>query len=238
MTDKVDNRTLLERFHNGDETALEELTESNMGLVKSAAKRFIGRGTDYEDLVQIGSIGLIKAARSFDLSLEYQFSTYAFTMIIGEIRRFLRDDGIIKISRTIKKNCALLLAEKEKYVERFGREPSISELADICGLEKEDAVICIGALNPVISFNGYADEIDEGLTPEDRTGTDEISDFTEKLALREALDCLDENERIIIELRYISGLTQQSVAERLNTTQVRISRTEKKILEKLRKFLQ
>lgn len=237
MLEKVDNRELIRRYLDGEESVLDEITDRNMGLVKNAARRFIGRGTDFEDLVQIGVIGLIKAAKSFDLSLEYQFSTYAFTMIVGEIRRFLRDDGIIKVSRTIKKNCSILLAEKEKFVEAYGREPSIGELSEICGITKEDAIISIGAQNPVISFNSGTDGDGDELSPEDIIGRDDISEYTERLALREAIMMLDEKERTIIEMRYILCMTQQKVAQRLNTTQVKISRTEKRILEKLRKYL-
>lgn len=238
MNKKINNRALIVRYRGGDEGAFDELIESNMGLVKSAARRFTGRGTDLEDLIQIGAVGLIKAANAYDLSLEFEFSTYAFSMIVGEIRRFLRDDGPIKISRTIKKNCAVILAEKERYFEKFGIEPSIGELAEKCGISIEDAVMCIGALSPVISFNGYSDGDEDDFCPDKKVGNDDIGEYIERLALKQALDSLEDEERIIIELRYHKGLTQSIVAKRLNTTQVRISRTEKKILKKLRKILQ
>ena len=232
------NRVLISRYREGDENAFEELVEANMGLVKSAARRFMGRGTELEDLIQIGAVGLIKAANAYDLSLEFEFSTYAFSMIVGEIRRFLRDDGPIKISRTIKRNCAVILAEKERYVEEFGSEPSIGVLAEKCGISKEDAVMCLGALSPIMSFNGYSDEDDENYSLDKRVGNDDIGEYIDKLALEQALDSLDEEERMIIELRYRASMTQSMVAKRLNTSQVRISRAEKKILEKLRRILQ
>ncbi len=238
MANGQQNRELIIRYRDGDEKAFEELVDANMGLVKSAARRFTGRGTELEDLIQIGAVGLIKAAKAYDLSLEFEFSTYAFSMIVGEIRRFLRDDGPIRVSRTIKKNCAVILAEKERYVEKFGCEPSIGVLAEKCGMSNEDAVLCLGALSPVLSFNGYSDEDDDDFCLEQRVGNDDIGEYIDKLALEQALDTLEDEERMIIELRYRASMTQSMVAQRLNTTQVRISRTEKRILEKLRRILQ
>lgn len=238
MNNKLRNRVLIEQYRSGDTAAFEELIESNMGLVKSAARRFVGRGTELEDLIQIGAVGLIKAAHAFEPKLEFEFSTYAFSMIVGEIRRFLRDDGPIKISRTIKKNCAVILGEKERYVEEFGNEPSISILAERCGMTVEDAVLCVGALSPVLSFNAASDGEEDELSPEQRIGNDDIGEYIERLALKQALESLDADERTIIELRYCALMTQSMVARRLNTTQVHISRREKKILEKLRRILE
>lgn len=238
MANGQQNRELIIRYRDGDEKAFEELVDANMGLVKSAARRFTGRGTELEDLIQIGAVGLIKAAKAYDLSLEFEFSTYAFSMIVGEIRRFLRDDGPIRISRTIKKNCAIILSEKQKYVEEYGSEPSIGALAEKCKMSTEDVVLCLGALSPVLSFNGYSDGDEDNLSFEQRVGNDDIGEYIDRLALEQALETLEDEERMIIELRYRASMTQSMVAQRLNTTQVRISRTEKKILEKLRRILQ
>ncbi len=237
MNIKDKNKNLLKSYKDGDCDAFDALIENNLGLVKSIAQRYINRGTDFEDLFQIGSIGLIKAANSFDLSLGFEFSTYAFTMINGEIRRFLRDDGLIKVSRSTKKNCATLLCEKEKYIFENGFEPKIEYLAKKCNISLEEAIFCIGAMNPALSLNSTDDEDDNDISLENKIGKDFTGDFIEKLALKEAIDKLPEQERILINLRYSASLTQSEVAKRLNTTQVKISRSEKKILEKLKVML-
>ena len=237
MDSKTKNRTLLEDYKAGNSGAFDELIEINLGLVRSAAKRFTDRGTEYEDLVQIGTIGLIKAANAFNAELGFEFSTYAFTMIVGEIRRFLRDDGIIKVSRSTKKICARLLFEKEKYLSEFGTEPHISYLATKCNISTEEAVFCIGAMNPVMSLNSTDNDDENEFCLEDRIGTDHIGEYMERFALSEAISKLDTDEQTLIQLRYGACLTQCEVAKRLNSTQVKISRTEKKILEKLRKIL-
>lgn len=237
MNIKDKNKTLLKSYKDGNTEALDELIEANLGLVKSIAQRYINRGTDIEDLIQIGSIGLIKAANSFDLSLGFEFSTYAFTMVNGEIRRFLRDDGLIKVSRSTKKNCATLLCEKEKFVFENGFEPKIEYLAQKCNISIEEAVFCIGAMNPALSLNSTDDDDDCDIPLENKIGKDFTGDYIEKLALREAIKKLPEQEKILISLRYSASLTQSEVAKRLNTTQVKVSRSEKKILEKLKNML-
>lgn len=237
MDVKTKNKELIRKYHDGESDAFDRLIIENLGLVKSAVKRFIGRGTEPEDLVQIGTIGLIKAAKAFRPELGYEFSTYAFTMIIGEIRRFLRDDGLIKVSRSTKKMCAELLSKKEKYIAQHGLEPKISELSEMCGISVEEAVFCLGAMTPIASLSSTDSDDNSDFTLQDRIGVDYISEYEEKFALREALKLLSPEERTLIELRYVASLTQCEVAKRLNTTQVRISRTEKKILAKLREML-
>lgn len=237
MDNKEKNKVLVRQYRDGDTCAFDELIESNLGLVRSAAKRFVDRGTEYDDLVQIGTVGLIKAAKAFDAERGFEFSTYAFTMIVGEIRRFLRDDGLIKVSRNTKKLCAQLLREKEKYISEFGTEPHISFLADKCNITPEEAVFCIGAMNPVISMNSHDKDEDSDFCLEDRLGIDSIGEYVEHFALKQAISKLSEEERVLIQLRYEASLTQSEVAKRLNSTQVKISRTEKKILEKLRRLL-
>lgn len=220
--------------NDGDFTTFENLVENNLGLVKSIARRFCGRGTDFDDLVQIGTIGLIKAAKAFDVSLSVKFSTYAFSMITGELRRYFRDDGLIKVSRSAKKNCAALLREKEIYELENGNEPTISYLAEKCGISVEEAVFCFGALSPVVSISESGED---ELSIEEKTGEDNIDEYIEKLALKQALKALSPAEQRIIHMRYSLSMTQNDIAKCLCTSQAKISRAEKKILEKLRRFL-
>lgn len=234
MENNRNNTSLIIKYKSGDNSAFDELIKSNMGLVISTARRFMNRGTEYDDLVQIGSIGLIKAANAFDPELGYEFSTYAFSMITGEIRRHLRDDGLIKVSRSVKKRCAELLKIREDYFHEFDAEPPLSYLAEKCGISKEEAIFCLGAMSPVESMN----TTDEGNVPlENKTGTDNIGEFIENFSLSQALDKLSDQERLIIHLRYDLALTQCDVASRLGFSQVKISRMEKKIIDKLRKTL-
>ncbi len=243
MTDANDtkreniNSILIKRIKDGDSAALDELVCSNMGLVKNIARRFVGRGTDYEDIVQIGTIGMIKAARSFDTSYGTVFSTYAVPLIIGEIRRFLRDDGIIKVSRDLKKRAITVMKKKEEFLKANSREPKISELCEICGLSRDEIVECLDATSPVCSLQ---DQIgDDGMTIETITPSNEseIEKTTDLIALAEAVQSLDEQSRQIIALRFYRELSQQQTAKILGMTQVKVSREEKKIFEKLRKHL-
>ena len=231
MINELNNTALIIKYKDGDRQAFDVLINNNMGLVKSTVKRFIGRGTDYEDLIQIGSIGLIKAVNAFNPDLGYEFSTYAFSMITGELRRHFRDDGIIKVSRSIKQYCAKMLKYKEEYILETGKEPSISYLAQKCGISDDEAILYIGALNPVQSTNS-ADENE--LTFEEKTGFDNIAEFIDKYALEQAVKELSKQEKLILYFRYNLSLTQNETAKRMGMNQVKISRTEKKIMEKLR----
>lgn len=231
------NTILLERIKNGDKKALEELTDANMGLVKNIARRFIGRGTDYEDIVQIGTIGMIKAAKSFDSSYGTVFSTYAVPLIIGEIRRFLRDDGMIKVSRDLKKRAITVYRAKEEFQKKNCREPKLHELCEICKMSAEEIVECLDASSPVCSLQ---DQIgDDGMTIESVTPSrdDEIEKTTDLIALDEAVKSLDEQSRKIIALRFYREFSQQQTAKILGITQVKVSREEKRIFEKLKKYL-
>ena len=241
ITEKSDeNLSLISLAQSGDCRAMEKLVAQNMGLVKNIARRFIGRGTDYEDLCQIGTIGMIKAARSFDREYGTVFSTYAVPLIIGEIRRFLRDDGMIKVSRDIRRKGTMIMHEKELFAAEHQREPRLSELAEICNMTTEEVAYASSAVCPVYSLQenlGGSD--DEPLTLENFVSSDEseIDKTTDRLALTEAIEALDETERRIIVLRFYKELSQQQTAKILGLTQVKISREEKKILEKLRKQL-
>ncbi len=218
----------------GEDRFLDDFCRENLGLVHSVAGRFRKRGTEYEDLVQIGCVGLVKAANSFDFSRGFAFSTYAFTQICGEIRRHLRDDGMMRVSRSTKKNGAILLKNREEFLSRFGREPTVEELSRLCGIEKEEVVFCLGAMSPTISMNAEGEELQ---ALEKRLGHDGMEEEIERMALYEAIDKLTEGERRLLSLRYGACLTQCETASRLGMTQVQVSRAEKKILAKLKDAL-
>lgn len=233
------NQELLERATNGDENATAELMSINTGLVRSIAMRFRDRGVEYEDLVQIGSVGMLKAIRSFDFSKGTAFSTYAVPLIIGEIRRYIRDDGLIKVSRIYKQQGALLMKEREKYIIEKGEEPKIEELAKICGLTVEEAAVAIDATASVNSLSASLNGEDEGFTLESTLCAEksEIDSKLEHIALTQAISTLPPLWRKIIVLRYMKEQSQQTTAKLLGLTQVKVSREEKKIFEALRKKL-
>ncbi len=245
ISDFSQNSKLLERAVNGDEEASSELVNANMGLVRSIANRFRDRidgsgdthGCDYEDLIQIGTIGMIKAIRSFDPSYGTTFSTYAVPLIIGEIRRFLRDDGLIKISRTTKKQNAQILHERECFLTKFGREPTIDELTQICKIERDELIFALSSGNPCHSLNDTIGDDGAELGDILPTQENEIDMLTDKIALKEAIKNLPPQQRKIIVLRYFRDLSQQQTADILGLSQVKISREEKKIFEQLRKSL-
>lgn len=234
-----DNLTLIEAAQSGDTQAMEKLISQNMGLVKNIARRFIGRGSEYEDLVQIGTIGMLKAAKSFDKSYGTVFSTYAVPLIIGEIRRFLRDDGMIKVSRDIRRKGTVIMRAKEEFTSEHQREPKLSELSEICKMSAEEIVYSLDAVCPVYSLQESVGGDDETLTLESFMTSDdnEIEKTTDRLALTQAIGRLDEVSRQIIELRFYRELSQQQTAKILGLTQVKVSREEKKIFEKLKKQL-
>lgn len=233
-----ENLILLRRISEGDGNALSELLERNMGLIKSIATRFAGRGTDTEDLIQIGSIGMIKASRSFDFSYNTQFSTYAVPLIIGEIRRFLRDDGQIKVSRQIKRNGIAVIHASEDFIKKEGREPTLSELSELCGMPPEEITFVLEAVSPVHSLSESitgdpAFTLETMLCDKDNR----IERLTEHIALKEAVSTLDELSKKIIHLRYTKELSQQQTGTILGISQVKVSRTEKKIMQQLRQAL-
>ena len=239
------NRQLLERAQGGDEkdalAATEELICLNLGLVRSLALRFRDRGTEMEDLVQIGTIGMIKAIRSFDLSRGTAFSTYAVPLIVGEIRRHLRDDGLIRVGRGYKRLGAILLRERGRILQEEGRDAGIVELASLCGVTPEEAAEALDASMPISSFSDASSGDEEGMTLEsripDEESAEELLRLEDKIALGQAISRLSEEHRRIILLRYYRGYTQQETAARLGLNQVKISREEKKIIMQLRKEL-
>jgi RNA polymerase sporulation-specific sigma factor len=233
------NLELIRKYQDGDNKALDKLIEDNMGLVKNIARRFFGRGTEYEDIVQIGTIGMIKAAKSFDESYNTVFSTYAVPLIIGEIRRFLRDDGMIKVSRDVRKKGSVILHAKEEFQKEHLRDPKISELAEICGFTEEEVVYALDASTPVSSLQESIGSDENSATIEEITASDsnEIESVIDNIALREAISHLPKVQQQIVHLRFFKELSQQQTANILGLTQVKVSREEKKIFAFLRNEL-
>ena len=241
MMDEIkfsENTELLKRSQAGDESATEEMMKLNAGLVQSIALKCSGRGVDLEDLIQIGNIGMLKAIRSFDFSRGCAFSTYAVPLIFGEIRRFLRDDGLIKICRPQKKLGALLMRAKEEYIQKNGFSPRIEEIAKICEVSAEEAAAALCAVSPTVSLSEPLFGDEDNFTLENTLFTqDENEKMIEKLSLAEALSKLPELWQKIVLMRYYRDMSQQSTAEKLGLSQVKISREEKKLIEHLRKEL-
>ena len=237
MSDRAaENALLLERVKGGDKSAEEELVRSNLALVRSIAVRFMGRGQDLEDLIQIGCMGLLKAVRGYDDSYGTAFSTYAVPLISGEIKRFLRDDGLIKVSREAKRNYTVLMRAKELYCKKSGREPKLHELCEACGIAYDDAVYALEACGGTVSLQDKIGD-EDGLSVEEICADNTLGDLTEKLALEQAVESLKERDKAIVFMRYYKGLTQNEVALRLGMTQVKVSRAEKRIKGELKKLL-
>lgn len=230
--------TLIEKSHQGDEEARAQLVQENAGLVWCVVKRFLHRGAEAEDLFQIGNIGLLKAIDKFDLSYEVKFSTYAVPMISGEIKRFLRDDGMIKVSRSLKELAVRSLQTREKLTDRLGREPTLEELAGEMGVDKEEIVQAMEAgseveslYRPIHQKEGseirLLDKIEEKERKEDR--------ILDRMVLKQLLETLEPKERQLIYLRYFAEKTQSDVGRIMGISQVQVSRLEKRILEDLRR---
>lgn len=229
---------LIKQSHEGDEKARIQLVEENVGLVWCVVKRFYGRGQDPEDLFQIGSIGLLKAIDKFDLNYDVRFSTYAVPLISGEIRRFLRNDGLVKVSRTLKENGYRISQASEAIQEQTGREATLSEISEYTGLDAEEIAEALDANAEVESISGRISGKDgDTMSLEEKVG---VHDETEKegilnrIVLEQAFRQLDEREQELIRLRYFEEKTQTETAKALHTNQVQISRMEKKILLKMR----
>ncbi len=228
---------LLEAARGGDNDACEQMMEENAGLIWSVVRRYYGRGTDPEDLYQLGCLGFLKAVRGFDPAFGCQFSTYAVPKIAGEIRRYLRDDGAVKVSRGVKERAATIRQARDRLSHSLGREPTLSELSAETGLEPEDIAAAEEANLPVASLQMEAGE--DGFTLESMLGTDGMEEgVVERLALRGAIEALPERERQVIFLRYYKNLTQDKTAKVLGVSQVQISRIERKAMEHLRKELE
>ena len=227
---------LLEAAQGGDREAAERILLENNGLIWSVVRRYTGRGAEAEDLYQLGCIGFLKAVDGFDTAYGTQFSTYAVPKIAGEIRRFLRDDGAVKVSRGTKERAAAVRAARERLAGALGREPTLGELAAETGLESEDIAAAELATSAVTSLQA---ETGDGLTLESLLGTDGMEeDVVEQVALREAVSRLPERERMVVVLRYYRGFTQDRVARIIGVSQVQVSRIEKKAMARLRELLE
>ena len=232
----VAQEDLLRRAKSGDRAAGEELIVGNSGLIWSIARRYFGRGVDPEDLSQLGCLGFLKAVEGFDLDFGTQFSTYAVPKIAGEIRRFLRDDGTVKVSRSLKERSAMVRITRQKLTNRLGREPTLSELSAETGLLPEEIATAETATGAAESIQKRSGE--DGFALEDVLTEGEMEDkIVERIALREAIASLSEREQLVIKLRFFHGLTQDKTSKILGVSQVQISRIEKKALENLRKFI-
>ncbi|WP_019536697.1 RNA polymerase sporulation sigma factor SigF [Paenibacillus ginsengihumi] len=219
----------------GDNVARETLVNCNIRLVWSVVQRFLNRGYEAEDLFQIGCIGLLKSVDKFDLSYDVKFSTYAVPMIIGEIQRFLRDDGTLKVSRSLKELANKIRKTKDELSKRLGRLPTVNEVAEELSISPEDVVLAQEANKPLSSIHETVFENDgDPITLMDQIADDTQDKWFEKLALNEAIGALSERERLIVYLRYFRDQTQSEVASRLGISQVQVSRLEKKILQSIK----
>ncbi|MBE3596489.1 MAG: RNA polymerase sporulation sigma factor SigF [Hydrogenibacillus sp.] len=229
-------RELIARAQSGDEAARNTLVEANLRLVWSIVQRFLNRGIDADDLFQIGSIGLIKAIDKFDLSYDVKFSTYAVPMIIGEIQRFLRDDGTMKVSRALKENGHRVRRMRDELAKTLGREPTVAEVAEALGLTPDDVILAQEATRPLASIHETVYENDgDPITLIDQIADDANEKWIEHVGLRDVIARLPERERLIVYLRFYKDQTQAEVAERLGISQVQVSRLEKKILNTIKK---
>ena len=233
----MDAIQLIEAAHQGDKEARDRLVMENMGLIWSIVRRFSGRGHELEDLFQIGSIGLLKAIDKFDTSYEVKLSTYAVPMIAGEIKRFLRDDGMIKVSRSLKEAAGKAKIAAQRLQETSGREPTIEEVAAEIGISSEELVMAMESQCEVESLHKTIYQGDgNAITLMDKLEetTDANEELLNRMALEELLGELGENERKLIEMRYFEEKTQMEIAKEMGISQVQVSRMEKRILLKLR----
>lgn len=232
----MDTLTLINRAHQGDKLARDKILIENTGLIWSIVRRFLNRGHEGEDLFQIGCIGMLKAIDRFDTEFDVAFSTYAVPMIAGEIRRFIRDDGIVKISRKIKENQMKIMHQREIYINEKKHEPTIEELENVCDLTKEEIVMAMDASRNVESIDKEMYSKDSAYTlmdlAEDDTNIEET--VLNKIMVQQLMDMLESKERKIINLRYFKNKTQSQVAKEMGMTQVQVSRLEKKILNSMR----
>ena len=228
---------LIARCQAGDQQAKEHILNENAGLIWSVVRRFTGRGTEPEDLYQLGCLGFIKAVDGFDLQFGTQFSTYAVPKIAGEIRRFLRDDGAVKVSRSIKERAAQIKSVRASLLSELGREPTVGELAGQTGFTAEEIAEAETATAAVESIHQPTGE--DGFCLENvLTDTQSEERLLEKVSLRQAIGRLPEKESMVIKLRFFHGLTQERVSRVLSVSQVQVSRIEKRALEKLREMMQ
>lgn len=233
----TDTRALMERAHQGDKKARDKLIEENVGLIWSIVRRFKNRGVELEDLFQIGSIGLIKAIDKFDCSYEVQLSTYAVPMIMGEIKRYLRDNSMLKVSRSLKELAYKIYQVREELEKKLGREPEVKELAQVLKVQAEDIVAAVEAVRDVESLQMViysGDGADISLLERLEDKEDRNEQMLNCMMVEQLLEYLGQDERRLVEMRYFQDMTQSSIAKELGMSQVQVSRMEKKILRFLR----
>lgn len=236
MLSPEETLALIERAQNNDEDAKAELLQNNIPLIKSIVRRYQNKQIEYEDLLQLGTLGFIKAVNNFDASFGVRFSTYAVPMIAGEIKRYIRDNGAIKVSRLLKAQNQVINVFIEEYRQKNSRDPSVKEIADYMKIEESDVVFIIDSARYPVSIHAEKDE--DGLSLEDKLCSKENQDdYIEKVVLREAIDSFDERDKKIIFLRYYRDKTQSEIAKELGVSQVQVSRLEAKILDRLKKEL-
>ena len=228
---------LIQKSQAGDREAGEALIQENAGLIWAIARRFLGRGAEAEDLYQLGCLGFLKAVEGFDLNFGTQFSTYAVPKIAGEIRRFLRDDGTIKVSRSLKEQAAQIKSAKNLLASALGREPTVREIGDHTGFTAEQIALAESATAGTESINRQTGE--DGYSLESiLSDTESEETMLEKIALRQAIEQLPEREALVIRLRYYHGLTQERISKVLDVSQVQVSRIENKALSRLKTFIE
>ncbi len=235
-----DTMNLIEKAQRGEQQAVDILVEKNIALVKSVIRRFLNRGYEYDDLFQIGIIGLIKAIKNYDAQYDVRFSTYAVPMIMGEVKRFLRDDGLIKVSRSLKELANKSMAMKEQLKNTLHREPSIQEIAEAVGSEPEEIVLALEASRmPASIYDVVYEDDDNPILLIDKVSRDDtqMSQIVDRVALKDVLSKLDERDRYIILMRYFHDRTQSDIAEELGISQVQVSRIEKKVLLRMRELI-
>lgn len=231
-----DLEELIIKSQNGDQKASEQLITENSGLIWSVVRRFFGRGVEGDDLYQLGCLGFLKAVDGFDTSFGTQFSTYAVPKIAGEIRRFMRDDGAVKVSRSIKEQAISIKNARNLLIQKLGREPTVQEIAMQTGFSPEEIATAEMATAAVESMHQETGE--DGFTLENiLTDTESEENLLEKIALKQAIDRLPEREAIVIRLRYYHGLTQERISKVLSVSQVQVSRIEKKALAMLKELM-
>ena len=238
LLSEEETRSLIALARSGEAEAKEKLLKYNSRLIKSIVLRFEGRGVEFDDLYQIGSLGMLKAIERFDPARGVKFSTYAVTVIMGEIRQYLREDGVIKTSRNLKELAGKVYRARQEFFERYGKEPTISELEEATKLTREEIAAALEIAQPVSSLQEVLHSEEGGaITLEDRVGEEPEEKWMESLSLREALERLEPRLRLIVEERFFREKTQEEIAARLGISQVHVGRLEKTALKLLREML-
>ena len=239
MLDEKSTIEYIRRAKTGESFAKETLILENVSLVKCIVKRYLGKGVDYDDLFQIGCMGFLKAISGFDESFGVKFSTYAVPMIAGEIKRFMRDDGSVKVSRAMKQTAKEMNAFVEEYVIKHGKQPTVSEIATAFGMDEAETVFIMGSSKMPVSLQSGSEFKDgkERELIETLPATDNQDDWLDRMLLRGAIDDLPERDKKIIVLRYFRDMTQSEVAEKIGVSQVQVSRIENRIIKEFREKL-